>query len=65
MWKEGYLALDLVKLINKLVSSLGLKKEIEYKLYSEVGRLKMKVLDGLHSQLQFLAFFSKINGFNP
>lgn len=62
IWSEGYGAYDLVQNFSRVIQyHPRLEKMLQYELLTEVANLKVRVLEGLTSQLQLAGFLCKIS----
>lgn len=62
IWNEGYGAYDLVQNFSRVIQyHPKLDKMLQYELLTEVANLKVRVLEGLTSQLQLAGFLCKIS----
>jgi replication factor C subunit 2/4 len=60
LWEESFTAFDLVNNIGKVIESLQLEIDLLYEFIDEVSSLKVRVLQGINSLLQLLAFLSRL-----
>ena len=58
---DGYTALDIVNVIGKIIQEIkGIEDKTRFEMLKEVSKVKMRILDGIDSQVQIYGFLAEI-----